>query len=221
MILTICFYIMLFCSMFVVAFNCIILYKNQMPTFYKVVTYGLFGFMLTRVFLVLLIASGGNENDFSLGVLGQVCAYMFFSIANSKYVPREGEDRLKVRLCVPAMIFAFVLAGMYVLAAAVSGTLGAIVSEVLYAFSVSSSAYWAIRNIVNQYHNAHRRCLTGFNICLCILAFCNAAYELVLALSSSVDVTLLTCVLSAGSGTAMVMSVILLKKGMIRWKEIS
>lgn len=151
-------------------------------------------FLVSRLFFMVFNISGGDVNEFSVGVLGQLSAYLFLVLANRTYLPFEDK---KTGFSLKAMPILIIPLACYGYSFVDVQTVGDIVCSIIYMCSTCFAMYFSFENILLSRSNVHYKNLRAYFISVLIITITSSLETAVFVINNDLAFTIVCIVLTA------------------------
>jgi len=200
-----------------IIYSTVFLKKNHRPMYFKCAFYGLMPMFLSGLYYLALMNTDKMYISFSLGVLGEVAAYLFVTTANSDLIPKEEKEQ-KTHISAVGLIFSLILAVILFIPVILNFSVPKLITSLLYAVSISPCLYYSVDVCINPYDNPFKAAVKPFNILIIIHIVGTALFYLTsLGLFGSFEnVILIICTMAFAVPGFSAMA--LLKKGLTPWE---
>lgn len=181
-----------------------IIKNNKIKAIFKVTLIAMIALFVSRLYFLVLNISNGDVNDFSVGVLGQVSAYLFLALANKTYLPFKSKNN---KVDIRAILVLIIPFACYCYSFMIVNTIGDIICSILYFCSTCLAMYFAFKNLLLVKTNKEYKKLRSFFIGVMIMTLVNSVENVILLIN---DQLLLAIVCSAVAITNSINIILLL-----------
>lgn len=194
-------------------------YSGYRRKYFIVALCGMFALLLSRLYYLTLYLSSGDDEVFSVGVFGQVSAYLFFLTANLRFLSRKFLADLKKKPCAPAAAAAVLLFMAEIASAVRIGTVSGYLSAAMYGIGMGAALYAAVCVIVRRKSYDVCGYVAPFNLCVSVLLLLSAADMPILVFFGEKISDICALIFAAVSVPVFVGMLPCLKRGMSAWTE--